>query len=102
MACKAPDAQMTAEERACCRMMKNQCGQMEMAASHDCCKKAPGSIHDSALKSDTVSFHPAVFVALWVSSFELLAPQGASADWVQRPEYSHPMSPASAITILRI
>lgn len=34
MACMAPDAEMTVEERACCRMMKNDCGQMEMPISH--------------------------------------------------------------------
>jgi hypothetical protein len=102
MACMAPDAQMTAEERACCRMMKSQCGQMEMPASHGCCKKAPGSIQGSALKSDAVSLHPAVFVALWVCSFELYAPQGASNGWVQYPEHAPPKSPPSAVAILRI
>ncbi len=33
MACMAPEAQMSAQEHTCCRMMKNQCGQMEMKAS---------------------------------------------------------------------
>jgi hypothetical protein len=102
MACMAPDAQMTTEERSCCRMMKSQCGQMEMATSHDCCKKAPKSVQDSALKTDTVSIHSAAFVALWVSSFELLTPEATSNGWVQRPEHSPPKSPPSAITILRI
>jgi hypothetical protein len=98
----APDAQMTAEERACCRMMKSECGQMEMPVSHDCCRKTPAGAHDNALKTDTVSFHPVVAVALWVSSFELLAPQDATNSRVQRPEYSPPKSPPPAITILRI
>jgi hypothetical protein len=98
----APDAQMTSEERACCRMMKSKCGQMEMPASHGCCKKAPMSVHDNALKTESVPFHPAALVAIWVSSFDLLAPQDASNGWVQRPEHSPPKSPPSAITILRI
>ena len=102
MACMAPDAQMTAEERACCRMMKSQCGQMEMPASHGCCKKATGNIQGSALMPDTVSLHPAVFVALWVPSFELYAPQGASNGWAQHPEHAPPKSPPSAIVVLRI
>jgi hypothetical protein len=102
MACMASDAQMTIEERACCRMMKSQCGQMEMPSSQDCCKKAAKSIPDTALKTETVSLHPAAFVAIWVTSFEVLAPQGASYGWVQRPENSPPKSPPSAITILRI
>jgi hypothetical protein len=101
MACLAPDAQMTTEERACCRMMKNQCGQMGMSASHGCCKKAP-SVSDSALKTDTVTMHPVAFAVLWVSLFDLLAPHDAITGWVERPEYSPPKSPPSAITILRI
>jgi hypothetical protein len=83
-------------------MMKNQCGQMEMPASHDCCKKAPKSFGDSALKTNAVSLHPAAFVALWVSSYELLAPQNAIIGWFQRPEHSPPKAPPAAITILRI
>jgi len=47
MACMAPNAQMTTQERACCRMMKGDCGQMEMPASHGCCQKAPGTVHDT-------------------------------------------------------
>jgi hypothetical protein len=98
----APDAQMTTEERACCRMMKSQCGQMEMPASHDCCKKAPKSVSESALKTDTLSLHPLMFAALWVSTFDLLAPQDATIGWIQRPQDSPPKSPPSTITILRI
>jgi hypothetical protein len=102
MACMVPDAQMTTEERACCRMMKNQCRQMGMPASHGCCTKAPKSLHDSALKTDTVSLYPIAFTVGCVASFELLAPQGVGDGWVQRPEYSPPKSPPSAITNLRI
>lgn len=102
LACMAPDAQMTVEEQACCRMMNSHCGQMAMPSSQDCCKKGLSGDRESALKTDTVSFHPAGFVVLWASSFELPAPQGASNGWVQRPEHSPPKSPPSAITILRI
>ena len=102
MTCVTPDAQMTIEERACCRMMKSQCGQMEMPTSGECCKKASTSDHDNALKTETVSYHPVVFVSVWVSSFELLAHQGASNGWVRRPDHLPPKSPPSAITILRI
>ena len=102
MACMAPDAQMTAEERACCRMMNSQCGQMEMPASHGCCKKVPGNIQGSALKSDAVSIHSAVFVALWVFSFERHALQRANSDWAQHPEPPPPNPPPSSSGILRI
>ena len=49
MACMVPGAEMSTQERACCRTMKNQCGQMGMPASHGCCQKAPPSVHDNAL-----------------------------------------------------
>jgi hypothetical protein len=102
VACVAPDAQMTVEERVCCRMMKSQCGQMAMPISHSCCEKAPKSVSDSALKTDTASLHPAAFVGIRVASFEALAPQGASYGWFQRPQAAPPKFPPSAITILRI
>jgi hypothetical protein len=42
MACVVSNAEMNTEERACCRMMKNQCEQMDnMPASHGCCQKTP-------------------------------------------------------------
>src|SRR5215469_16618007 len=41
MACAMADAPMTPAERACCRMMKNQCGDMQMSDSRSCCQKAP-------------------------------------------------------------
>ena len=58
MACMVPDAQMNTEERACCRAMKNQCGRMEMPASHGCCQKTPPSVHDNALDTKAVTSHP--------------------------------------------
>ncbi len=69
MACMVPNTAMSTQERACCRMMKNQCGQMEMPASHGCCQKAPPSVHDNALN-----------------------PASAVAGWVEHPDYS-PQSP---------
>ena len=39
VACMAPEAQMSAAERACCHIMKSECGQMQMPASHGCCQK---------------------------------------------------------------
>jgi hypothetical protein len=102
MACMAPGAQMTAEERACCRMMKSQCRQMDLSISHGCCKKAPMDDRDNALRTDTASSHAATFVAIPVSSFELLIPQGASGGRAQGLEHSPPKSPPSATTVLRI
>ena len=93
---------MTVEERACCRMMKNDCGQMEMPTSHDCCKKSPGTARDSALRTDSVSFHPLVTMAVSVPVFDLFPPRDATKGWIQRPEHSPPKSPPSIISSLRV
>jgi hypothetical protein len=102
MACMVPDAQMNTEERACCRMMKNQCGQMGMPASHGCCQKTPPSVRDNALDTKAVTFHPIVVPVIWLAASELVNPVSAVADWAERPDYSPPKSPPSTISILRI
>jgi hypothetical protein len=102
MACMVPDAQMNSEERACCRMMKNQCGQMTMPASHGCCQKAPPSIHDNALDTKAVAFQPVVVPVNWLASTELVNPASAVTGWVEHPDYSPPESPPTTISILRV
>jgi hypothetical protein len=102
MACMVPNAQMSTQERACCRVMKSQCGQMEMPASHGCCDKTPPSVHDNALDTKTVTFYPVVASILWLAAFELVNPTSAVTGWVERPDYSPPKSPPATISILRI
>jgi hypothetical protein len=101
MACMVPNAEMSAQERACCRVMKNQCGQMEMPASQNCCQKTTPSIHDNALDTKAVTIHP-VAPVLWLAAFELVNPASTVIGWVERPDYSPPKSPPSTISILRI
>lgn len=93
---------MTASERACCRMMKNHCGDMEMSASHSCCQKDLTSAQDHALQPKAVALHP---VVVFVLSF--LATEGwngdvAVASWIDDPQYLPPESPPSSVTILRV
>jgi hypothetical protein len=102
MACMVPDAQMNTEERACCRTMKNQCGQMEMPASHGCCQKTPPSVRDNALDTKTVTFHPVVAPVIWLTAFELVNPTTTVTGWVEHADYSPPKSPPTTISILRI
>jgi hypothetical protein len=102
MACIAPDAGLTVEERACCRTMKSDCGQMEMPASHDCCKKTSGTIHAYALRSDIGSFHPVVAVAIWSLSHDLFRPGNETKDWIQRSEHSPPKPPPTSFSVLRV
>jgi len=102
MACMIPNAEMSAQERTCCRMMKNQCGQMGMPASHGCCQKTPPSVHDNALDTKAVSIHPVVAPVIWLAAFELVNPTSTVTGLFEHPDYSPPKSPPSTISILRI
>jgi len=101
-ACMAPGVQMTTQERACCRMMKGDCGQMDMPASHGCCQKAPGTVHDIALQTDFKSFHPIVQVVLASLSLDLFPPSFVVTGWLKRPEHSPPKPSESIISNLRV
>jgi hypothetical protein len=102
MACMNPNTEMSAPERACCRAMKNQCGQMEMPGSQNCCQKVAPSIHDNALDTKVVAFQPAMAPVLWLAAFELVNPPSTVIGWVESPDYSPPKSPPATISILRI
>jgi hypothetical protein len=102
MACVVSSTEMNPEERACCRAMKNQCGQVEMPASHGCCQKTPPSVHDNALDTKAVTFHHVAAPVIWLAIFELVNPASTVAEWVERPDHSLPESPPTTISILRI
>ena len=102
MACMIPGAPMTTEERACCRMMQNQCEQMEMPASQGCCQKAPPNAFDNALATKAVTLHPVAITSIWIASSELLSPASSVTGWVEHHDYSPPKPPPSTISILRI
>jgi hypothetical protein len=102
MACMIPGAQMSTEERACCRMMQNQCGQMEMPASHGCCQKTPPNVYDNALDTKAVALHPVAITVIGLTPSELLNPTSSVSEWVKQRDYSPPQSPPSTISILRI
>jgi hypothetical protein len=102
MACMVPGAEMSTQERACCRTMKNQCGQIGMPASHGCCQKAPPSVNDNALTAKTVALSPVSITAICLSTYGVLPPASVVVGWVGRPDYSPPESPPLAVSILRI
>ena len=83
MACMVSSTEMNAEERACCRMMKNQCGQMEMPSSHGCCQKTPLGVHDNALDTKAVTFHPVIAPIAWLAAFEIVNPPSTVIGWVE-------------------
>jgi hypothetical protein len=102
MACMIPDAQMSTQERDCCRTMKDQCGQMEMPASHGCCQKTLPSVRDSALDTKAVTFHPVMLPVVWLAAVELVKPASVTIEWLEHPDYSPPKPPPATISILRI
>jgi len=102
MACMVSDVQMNAEERACCRAMKNQCEQMGMPASHGCCQKTPLGAHDNALATKAVAYHPIAIATVWMLASESLNPTSGVAEWVEHTDYSPPQSPPASISVLRI
>jgi hypothetical protein len=102
MACMAADAQMSSQERACCRTMSNQCGQTQMQTSRGCCLKTPASLYDDALSTKTAEFHPVAVRVIWLAASELVNPITAVTAWFERPDYSPPKSPPSTVSTLRI
>ena len=102
MACMTPAARMTPEERACCRMMNYQCGQMQMSKSSGCCEKTPASALDNALATRPSASHPIPVSAVWLTASELQNQIPSDAGRFERADYSPPKSPPSTISILRI
>jgi hypothetical protein len=102
MACMVPGVQMSAQERACCRMMSTQCSHTEMPASRGCCQKAPASLYDTALGTKAVAFHPVVVRVIWLAASEFANPVSAVIAWIERPDYTPPKSPPSIVSSLRI
>jgi hypothetical protein len=101
MACMRVNAQMTAPERACCRMMKGQCGGMEMPASHGCCHKTVSTPGDHALPVSTAALHPVMEVGVLFAT-TILPADVNSVIWIQAPPHSPPKSTPLSVSILRI
>lgn len=101
MACMLPGAQMTAQERACCRMMHNQCEQMGMSESHGCCQKTPRALY-AVPATTTETLHSAAIPVNSPIASELPNPFSTATDWVEHHDFSPPQSPPSTISILRV
>ena len=102
MACMLPGAQMTAQERACCRMMHEQCEQMGMPASHGCCQKAPQDSLDNAIVTKATAYQPLAVAVLWISASEPLRTSLVTVEWMNRPDGSPPQYPPGSNTVLLI
>jgi hypothetical protein len=102
MACAVPGAHLSSTERACCKQMKPQCGNMNMPASHGCCHKdVSASGYLNAMPAS--QFHIAVSHAVTPNSLPILQLLAVATDRgpVDR-EGTLPQSPPAAISVLRI
>ena len=97
----APDAQMSAAERACCHIMKNECGQMRMPASHGCCQKVLPNISVVALDRKAL-IHPAGTDFVKVMATDLFNQQRLSPELNSDPSASPPGHFVPTISNLRI
>ena len=102
LACMAPEAQMSAAERACCHIMKNECGQMRMPASHGCCQKTLAGADMVAVDKKAALYHPAgTDLVKWIASDPLDTPM-STADFNFDLSASPPGNFAFPISNLRI
>jgi hypothetical protein len=103
MACMLPGAQMTEQERACCRMMQGDCGHMQMPSGRACCQKVPQTSNTNAIQWKAPAFHPVVVAALYVATWEMSPSTLLLAGDVAHPDVSPPPeSPPATNSILRV
>lgn len=102
MACMRPDAQMTATERACCRMMQDQCGDMGMPASHGCCHTTLQGADQIALNAKAAALPPLAATTVALAALDLSAPTSAPLAWVVSAEHSPPKPPLPSVSVLRV
>jgi len=104
MACMAPAAQLTAEEKSCCEQMQGKCDDMGMAmTSHSCCQPKTNSIghaYVAQAKTAVQKLQPSV-IAILARTMQprVLEQDGPANLYLYDP--SPPPGPAT-ISILRI
>lgn len=105
MACAVPNAEMTPAERACCKKMAGQCGDMGMAKSHPCCQTTATPADFHALKTASSQLHRVSLVLF--HELRLTAQTDAYSLLVQSSSrlsctHSPPGLESLAATVLRI
>lgn len=101
MACALPNAQMTAQEKACCRMMKGHCGSMHMPASHGCCQKSMQANHLDAVQPQSISVQT-IAVGAVLPSLTIFNHRVSVLERISPQQPSPPISPPSTVSVLRI
>jgi hypothetical protein len=102
MACMLPDADLTVEERECCKNMADDCGQIDMPASHSCCKVVVRQADSYLVNSRFPTIHSVSSVTLFVAVLEGPLPVGPLQTNTMFAGHSPPTSPPETISIVRI
>jgi hypothetical protein len=102
VACMLPDADLTGEERECCKSMADDCGRMAMPASHSCCKVVVRQADAYLINSRFPNVHSVSSVTLFVSTIEHSLPPTLLQANTMFDGHLPPASPPETISILRI
>jgi hypothetical protein len=102
LACMVPDRLLTAEERECCKEMADQCGQVQMSASHSCCKETVREIDSYLINSRFVVSHSQALWAPHFTSVDSMLPGHSESTESLLHAHAPPASPPENISVLRI
>jgi|SRR5579872_1100537 len=102
MACLLPNAALSPQEKACCREMAGQCGDMGMSSSHSCCKSTVGNTALFITTSHTAVEYDFNAVSLVVSGPVVIQPQLVSPIGGLAQTHSPPVPFSENTSILRI
>lgn len=100
MACVLPASPLNAEERACCREMANECGDMDMPSSHSCCKTLSAPDQNAVAKA-SFKLSTQLELACFVQPVEFSATIPLGSHVVAILGHSPPETPPAAFEILR-
>ena len=101
MACMLPDTALTQEERECCQDMDGSCGQMDMPASHSCCKLTVRGFDPYLVNSRVSMVHQPVLILPHTSNHISFA-QNFSQTEFSVSDHSPPLFLPDTSSILRI
>lgn len=100
MACLLPSSVLTAEERACCQDMANECGGMDMPSSHSCCKTLSAPDQTAVAKA-SFKLSSQLVLAYFIQPAEFSPVVSLTSHIVASLGHSPPETPPSSSEILR-
>jgi hypothetical protein len=102
MACMTPDSQLTEVEKACCKAMAHQCGDMADSSGHSCCETIVQHHDPAVLKSIPAPQMDVQSVGLVSDPSSIVLSSSAIVRVVEQLRHPPPSSFSPSIEILRI